>query len=83
VLTEDSVLGKALHTLIGYVSRPDGIQILLYVRHPSRHMAVDAIGREAGKATDGGFVEPGSCDNRCSSSSCSAPPERVRPLTPN
>src|SRR5260370_5252 len=28
VLTEDSVLGKALHTLIGYVSRPDGIQIL-------------------------------------------------------
>src|SRR6266849_5633760 len=31
VLTEDSVLGKALHTLIGYVSRPDGIQILLYV----------------------------------------------------
>ncbi len=31
VLTEDSVLGKALHTLIGYVSRPDGIQILSYV----------------------------------------------------
>jgi high-affinity iron transporter len=31
VLTEDSVLGKALHTLIGYVSRPDGIQILLYL----------------------------------------------------
>jgi high-affinity iron transporter len=31
VLTEDSVLCKALHTLIGYVSRPDGIQILLYV----------------------------------------------------
>ncbi len=31
VLTEDSILGKALHTLIGYVSRPDGIQILFYV----------------------------------------------------
>ncbi len=31
VLTEDSVLGKALHTLIGYVSRPDGIQILFYI----------------------------------------------------
>jgi high-affinity iron transporter len=31
VLTEDSILGKALHTLIGYVSRPDGIQILLYI----------------------------------------------------
>jgi high-affinity iron transporter len=30
-LTEDSVLGKALHTLIGYVSRPDGIQILFYL----------------------------------------------------
>ncbi len=31
VLTEDSVLGKALHTLIGYVSRPEGIQILVYL----------------------------------------------------
>src|SRR5207253_10670491 len=31
VLTEDSVLGKALHTLIGYVSRHDGIQILFYL----------------------------------------------------
>jgi hypothetical protein len=31
VLTEDSILGKALHTLIGYVSRPDGIQIALYL----------------------------------------------------
>src|SRR5690242_11036165 len=31
LLTEDSILGKALHTLIGYVSRPDGIQILLYL----------------------------------------------------
>jgi high-affinity iron transporter len=31
VLTEDSLLGKALHTLIGYVSRPDGIQILFYL----------------------------------------------------
>lgn len=31
ILTEDSVLGKALHTLIGYVSRPDGIQIVFYL----------------------------------------------------
>src|SRR4029077_5308978 len=31
VLTEDSVVGKALHTLIGYVSRPDGIQIVFYL----------------------------------------------------
>jgi high-affinity iron transporter len=31
MLTEDSILGKALHTLIGYVSRPDGIQILFYL----------------------------------------------------
>jgi high-affinity iron transporter len=31
VLSENSVLGKALHTLIGYVSRPDGIQILFYL----------------------------------------------------
>jgi high-affinity iron transporter len=31
VLTEDSVIGKTLHTLIGYVSRPDGIQIAFYL----------------------------------------------------
>ena len=31
MLIEDSVLGKALHTLIGYVSRPEGIQILFYL----------------------------------------------------
>jgi high-affinity iron transporter len=31
VLTENSILGKALHTLIGYVARPDGIQILFYL----------------------------------------------------
>jgi high-affinity iron transporter len=31
VLTEDGVVGKALHTLVGYVSRPDGIQILFYL----------------------------------------------------
>jgi high-affinity iron transporter len=31
VLTEDSLIGKALHTLIGYVSRPDGVQILFYL----------------------------------------------------
>src|SRR5206468_6526865 len=31
VLTEDSLLGKALHTLIGYVARPDGVQILFYL----------------------------------------------------
>jgi high-affinity iron transporter len=31
VLTEDSIVGKALHTLIGYVSRPDGVQILFYL----------------------------------------------------
>jgi high-affinity iron transporter len=31
VLTEDSLIGKALHTLIGYVSRPEGVQILFYV----------------------------------------------------
>jgi high-affinity iron transporter len=31
VLTEDSLLGKALHTLIGYVSRPDGIQLVFYL----------------------------------------------------
>ncbi len=31
VLTEDGIIGKVLHTLVGYVSRPDGVQILFYV----------------------------------------------------
>jgi len=31
VLTDNSVVGKALHTLIGYVARPDGIQVLFYL----------------------------------------------------
>lgn len=31
LLSEDSLLGQVLHTLIGYVSRPDGIQLLFYL----------------------------------------------------
>jgi high-affinity iron transporter len=31
VLTENSLIGKALHTLIGYVSRPEGVQVLFYL----------------------------------------------------
>src|SRR5215470_5680500 len=31
VLTEDRLLGKARHTLIGYVSRPEGIQVIFYL----------------------------------------------------
>ncbi|QFY41645.1 iron permease [Candidatus Methylospira mobilis] len=31
LLSEDSLPGQVLHTLIGYVSRPDGIQILFYL----------------------------------------------------
>jgi FTR1 family protein len=31
LLRETSILGKVLHTLIGYVARPSGIQILFYV----------------------------------------------------
>ena len=31
VLSEHSILGKILHTLIGYVSQPTGIQLIFYV----------------------------------------------------
>jgi high-affinity iron transporter len=31
VLSEDSILGRALHTLIGYTAQPEGIQIVFYV----------------------------------------------------
>lgn len=30
-LSEDSLAGQVLHTLVGYVSRPDGVQVLFYV----------------------------------------------------
>lgn len=31
MLTEDSIPGRVLHTLIGYVSRPTGIQVVAYI----------------------------------------------------
>ncbi len=31
LLSETSLLGKVLHTLIGYVARPTGMQVLFYV----------------------------------------------------
>lgn len=31
LLSEDSLAGQVLHTLVGYVSRPDGVQILFYL----------------------------------------------------
>ncbi|SMF95552.1 high-affinity iron transporter [Methylomagnum ishizawai] len=30
-LSEDSLAGQVLHTLVGYVSRPDGVQIVFYL----------------------------------------------------
>jgi len=31
LLSEEGLLGKTLHTLIGYVARPDGVQVIAYV----------------------------------------------------
>src|SRR5471032_2272924 len=31
LMTEDSLPGRVLNTLIGYVSRPTGVQVLLYL----------------------------------------------------
>ena len=31
ILSESSVLGKVLHTLVGYIAQPEGIQIVFYV----------------------------------------------------
>lgn len=31
ILPESSLVGQILHTLVGYVSRPDGVQLLVYV----------------------------------------------------
>lgn len=31
LLSEQSIVGQVLHTLVGYVARPDGIQVLFYL----------------------------------------------------
>ena len=31
ILSEESIVGRTLHTLVGYVARPDGAQIIAYV----------------------------------------------------
>src|SRR5262249_50692387 len=31
LLSQDSLVGKLLHTLVGYVDRPSGIQLLAYI----------------------------------------------------
>jgi len=31
LLSEDSLLGRILHTLVGYIARPAGVQVLAYV----------------------------------------------------
>lgn len=31
ILSEQSLLGQVLHTMVGYVARPDGIQVLFYL----------------------------------------------------
>ena len=62
MVTEDSVIGKARHTSIGYVSRPDGIQIVFLSRRSRRDMDVDPGGRNAPVAAAQGFLAPRSGD---------------------
>src|SRR5215510_1841892 len=51
-LAENSLIGKALHTLVGYVSRPDGIQILFYL---FTLLGIWLLGQWSGKATPAAF----------------------------
>ena len=47
VLTDNSLLGKALHTLIGYVARPDGVQVLFYL---TTLLGIWLLAQRAGRA---------------------------------
>jgi hypothetical protein len=37
LLHEKSILGRVLHTLIGYTSQPAGIQVVFYPGHAPHH----------------------------------------------
>ena len=83
VLTEDSVLGKALHTLIGYVSRPDGIQILFYL---ATLCGIWLLTRAVGgpvKPRTVRFSEPRGCDAAARHFAPRRGWGRAPPLTPN
>jgi high-affinity iron transporter len=48
ILTEDSIPGRALHTLIGYVAQPEGIQLVFYAATlASIWLLMRSIGRPA------------------------------------
>ena len=54
LLKEDSIPGRLLHTLVGYVEAPDGAQILAYLADNRRDPGADAPDRESrlpGRAT--------------------------------
>src|SRR5690606_34921565 len=40
VLSERSLVGQVLHTLIGYIAQPAGIQVLFYVGDRGTHQAL-------------------------------------------
>jgi len=48
LLSEDSIMGKMLHSLVGYSSRPSGIQLIFYVATFGGLMSITAIMNRGG-----------------------------------
>lgn len=55
VLADDSIVGKVLHTLVGYVSRPAGIQVLVYL---ATLATIGLLMRVAAPSRRGGGPQP-------------------------
>ncbi len=43
LLSEGSMFGRLLHTLIGYTERPTGMQLIVYVAHAAGDVPADAV----------------------------------------
>ena len=50
ILSDSSYLGRALHTLIGYVDQPTAMQLIVYAATLDRHRADEAVLRAGGAA---------------------------------
>lgn len=61
LLTEQSIAGKVLHALTGYVARPAGVQVLAYVSTIALLLVASRLARSrSGSARDGGAAKAAS-----------------------
>jgi len=60
LLSEEGVVGRVLHTLVGYTARPYGIQVLFYLVALGSIVTLMKIVNRAGRATTSADAAPGS-----------------------